>query len=322
VAIWGLEFLDLLFTLVLAALIPVALVHTLDRVRGTSEGRARQHLWAGAAWALASPACFVAVLGGVWFTAHIVGALFMVLYVGTAWDARRPALAGLCLGMAMACRPHLAFALVFFALEWWRCGRRPSALVRFLVPLALIGVALALHNYARFHSLFEFGHRFLDMRWQARMQEYGMFSTIYLTRNLECLVWLTPQLQAGFPFIRVSIHGMALPLSTPWLLAAFWARDRFVQRAGLWLGALAVALPSLFYQNSGQVQLSYRFALDWLPLVLVALVVGGAAKRRAFAVLVVLAAIVHVYGAWMFAHRLTEILVLEPAGWPFETEFL
>lgn len=149
-----------------------------------------------------------------------------------------------------------------------------------------------------------------------------MFHPMYLSRNLQCLLTLLPQFHGSFPFVRVSIHGMALPLTTPWLVCLLWARDKFPQRAGLWLAALAVALPSLFYQNSGQLQLTYRFALDWLPMVLVALVVGGGARRRLFPVLVLVAAIIHVYGAWMFGHRLGRLFVLEPLGWPFETEFL
>jgi hypothetical protein len=324
VAVWGMGFLDILFTALLASAIPVVLMRLLDHARGTNDGRWIDHLIAAAAWALASPAVFIGTMGGVWFTAQAAGALFLMLYLSASWQTRRPLQAGLWLGLAMTCRPHLAFAILFFGLEWWREGRRWPTLLRFVIPFGMLGLALGLHNLARFDSFFEFGHRFLDTAWTARTQEYGLFNGVYLSRNLQCLFTLLPQAQNEFPYFKVSIHGMALPLSTPWVFAVFWARARFPQRAGLWLSALAVALPSLFYQNSGQVQFSYRFAVDWLPMVLVALMMGGATRGRwryVFLALVVVAAIVHMVGTWEMIHKLMLMIVDDPRGWPFPEEF-
>ena len=316
VAIWGLGFLDVLFTALAAALIPAVLVRLLERVR---PGHLREHLWAAAAWTVASPACFVGAHGSVWFTAQVLGALFLALHLDAAWDARQPARAGLWLGLAAACRVTVGFAALFFVLEWWRGGRRLADLLRFLGPLALIGAAMAALNWLRFADPFEFGHRYLDIRWQTRIQTFGMFSPHYLWRNLQCMLWLAPQLVAGAPSLRWSIHGMGLLVGSPWLLLLLRARQRFPQRAGLALAAAAVAVPDLLYQNSGQVQFSYRFALDFLPLLLVLLVVGGGARGRWFPALVVLAAALQLYGAWMFARDPGHLFVRDP-WWPFAPE--
>ena len=143
-----------------------------------------------------------------------------------------------------------------------------------------------------------------------------MFSPHYLWRNLECMLWLAPQLS---PQLRWSIHGMGLVFASPWLLLLARARQRCPQRLGLVLAALAVALPALLYQNSGQVQFSYRFALDFLPLLLVLLVVGGGARGRWFPALVVLAAIVQLYGAWLYGRAPARLFVPDPS-WPFTPE--
>jgi hypothetical protein len=119
---------------------------------------------------------------------------------------------------------------------------------------------------------------------------------------------------------RVSMHGSNVILGAPWVLALAFARDRFPQRWGLLLSAAAVAVPSLLYQNSGQLQFSYRFAVDWLPMILVAIVFGGGAKRPWFAMLVGLGAMWELYGAWMFGRRPGQLFVTEPLGWPFESE--
>lgn len=318
VAVFGLRTPDVAITLLLAALIPVVLLRLLDRERGVR----REHLWVAAAWALGSPALELGAHGRVWFTAQIVGALALALYLDASWRVRKPLLAGLWLALAIACRPinHLPCVIVF-AFFWWNAGRDRRALLRFAVPLALAGLALAWLNWTRFASPFEFGHRFLDIRWQARMQQTGLFSLAYLPRNLECLFTLMPQLslQPWQP-PRVSIHGIALWLSTPWILLVPLARERFVGRGALWLAALLCALPSLLYQNSGQLQFSYRFAADWLPLVLVAMAMGGVAKRRVFHVAVVLAIVVHAWGAWQYTRAPGRLFVGEPPGWPFEAE--
>ncbi len=320
VLVWGLGTLDVLLTAIAAAFIPVVLVRLLDRERGTQDGRGWQHLVIAAAWTFASPACFLGANGRVWFTAQVLGALMLVLFVDAAWRCRRPALAGVWLALAIACRPTMAFAALFFGLEWWREGRRPLPLLRFVLPVLVGGLLLMIHNDLRFDEPFEFGHRYLFMRWQDRVQEHGMFSTVYLDRNLRCLFTLMPVVMDGS--LRFSIHGSALWLTSPWLVAFLWARARFPQRLGLWLCALALAIPPLLYQNSGQLQFTYRFAVDWLPLVVLALAFGGAARRlRLFLPLVVLGAAFQIWGTWRFVRDPAHLFVLDPIGWPFESEF-
>lgn len=321
VAVLGLATPDVLLTCLMAALIPLVLVHMLDRERGTAQGRGREHLWLAAAWTLGGPACLLGANGRVWFTAQVCGALCLVLYLSTAWGVRRPGWAGLWLGLAVACRPiNMAPAVVVFASEWWRAGRRPAVAARFLAPLVVIGLALAWHNWVRFESPLEFGHRFLEIRWQARMQEVGMFAGEYLPRNLRCLLWLAPQVSAEAPYVRVSIHGMALWLSSPWVLAVAAARERFPQRWGLVVAMVAMALPSLLYQNSGQLQPVYRFAADWLLLLVLLLAFGGAARRRWFPALVIAGVLVNAWAAWEFARKPGQLFVTDPMGWPLEDE--
>ena len=85
--------------------------------------------------------------------------------------------AGVWLALAIACRPidHLPAVLVF-AVVLVATRPRPRALVRFAVPLVIAGAAIAWLNWVRFEDPFEFGHRFLAIRWQARMQQTGLFA--------------------------------------------------------------------------------------------------------------------------------------------------
>jgi len=321
VLVFGLRTWDVLLTGLAAALIPLVLVHLLDRERGTDQGRGRQHLWIALAWTFASPACFLGANGRVWFTAQVFGALCLVLHLSCAWGARRPGWAGVWLGLAVACRPiNMLPVVVVFAWEWWRTGRKPGPALRFAAPLLVIGLALAWHNWVRFESPFEFGHRFLEIRWQARMQAVGMFSLEYLPRNLRCLLWLAPQVGAEVPHLRFSIHGVALWMSSPWVLAVAAAREPFAQRWPLVLAVVGAAVPSLLYQNSGQLQPVYRFGADWLPMVALLIGFGGAARRRWFAPLVLMGVLVNVHVAWQFGRAPGYLFVVDPMGWPFQDE--
>ncbi len=319
VALWGLHTPDVLLTALAAACIPVLLLTFLDRTRGVDEGRGGEHLLLAAAVGLGSPACFLGANGSVWFTAQIFGALALTGYLSCAWGLHRPALAGVLLGFAVACRPTMAAAVIFFGWEWWRAGRPIPALARFAGPVLLIGAALMLHNLVRFDDAFEFGHRFLDIRWQPRIQQYGLFHPRYLARNLECLLWLWPE--QVWP-LRVSMHGTALWVLSPWVLLIFAVRGAFSQKWGLVLTLLALMVPALLYQNSGQTQPTYRFAMLWLPVLATLMAHGGALRLRRLAlVLVIVSIALQSWVAWMFVRNKAQLFVTDPLGWPFEAEF-
>jgi hypothetical protein len=319
VAARGLRTPDVLLTVLVAAGIPVLLLGFLDRTRGTEDGRGAEHVVLALALALGSPACFLGANGSVWFTAQIFGAFALTAYLSCAWALHRPAWAGLWLGVAVACRPTMAVAVLFFGWEWWRAGRPLPRLVRFVGPVLLIGAALMALNLARFDDAFEFGHRFLDIRWQARIQQYGLFHPRYLARNLQCMLWLMPQ--QVWP-LRVSLHGSALWLLSPWVLLVFVVRGRFAQKWGLVLTMVALMLPALFYQNSGQTQPTYRFAMLWLPVLATLLAHGEALRiRRLTIAVVVVSMLMQGWAAWMFTRQKGRLFVTDPLGWPFEAEF-
>lgn len=322
VAVWGERTPDVLLTAIAAALLGVVLLRIMDEHRGATGRPGRAHLWASAAWVFGSPALLLGAHGRVWFTAQIFGALFLVLYLRDAWKLERPAWAGWWLALAIACRPATMAPMgLFFAIRWWQEGRSRSKAIAFAVPLVVVGLTIAWLNWARFEDPLEFGHRFLLIRWQERIQTHGLFSPVYLARNLECLLWLMPQVRGDPASLRVSIHGTALWLTTPWIFAVIAARQPFEQRRALVVALVAAVVPSLFYQNSGQLQFTYRFAVDWLPLVLLWIVFGGAAERRWFAPTVLLAIAMQGWGAWMFDRAPARLFVTRPLGWPFESEF-
>jgi hypothetical protein len=170
----------------------------------------------------------------------------------------------------------------------------------FSLPILAIGaVAMAL-NEARFDDPFEFGHRYLQIKWRGRIEKWGLFNYHYLGRNLAVFLASLPWLTASAPYVQISRHGLALWVTTPGLLLALWPKRTSPLLAALFVAAAPVALLNLMYQNSGWIQFGYRFALDYLPLLFVALALGRRRFGAGFILLFVVALGINAFGAVTF----------------------
>jgi hypothetical protein len=297
-------------TVLVAALCLPLCYATLRRLAaaGASPRRPAEDLWLTACLCFGTVFFFSAVQGRVWFTAHVVGVALALVYAWASIEARRPIIAGVALGLAALTRAPMAFMLPLFALEAWRIAggdrRRLVALaIRFAVPVLVLAIAGALYNHVRFAEPGEFGHSYLAVRQQKQMETLGLFSYEYLGRNLAVAFTLLPSLSTAPPHVVISGHGLAMWLTTPVLLYLLWPRQRGPLHRALWLTVAAVAVPGLFYQNSGWLQFGYRFALDYLPFLVLLLAVGGRPQTRLFRALVVVAIAINLFGAITFARH-------------------
>ncbi|HEY8923871.1 MAG TPA: hypothetical protein VIU64_05770 [Polyangia bacterium] len=334
VAIWKLAFNDVLFTALLAAVNPVLLFLLLQDLarRRLSRRSVIDNLWLTAMFGLGSVYYYCSVVGQVWYTAHVVTVAGSIGFAWAALDAERPLRAGLFAGLAMAARPTGLFMSVFFLFEaavatgawlpasapgaaaagggavrrvWWRRLRPNRAfiarLARFCAPLLAIQIVLSALNWARFEDPFEFGHRYLNITWQDRIQRFGLFNYHFLSRNLAAALVLLPRILAHFPFVKISQHGMSLLLTTPALAYTVAPPAEPTRlRAPLWLTVLATALPSLLYQNSGYVQLGYRFSLDYMVFFMMLLAVGNRPISRLWKALIVVSIPINLFLAIIF----------------------
>ncbi len=324
VAVWGLDFNDRVFTLLLAAVAPALLLLLLQMM--ASRGRISRKPWElgllAALYALGTVYFFSAVQGSVWYTAHITGSVMLLLHLILSLDGRRPILAGLFLGLAFACRPPMLMAFPLFLYEmlrphaaadagnlfgWVSSALRNAGFARivrrvvlFGIPiLAIIGL-LMLMNWTRFDDPFEFGHGHLKVRQTARIAKWGLFHYHYLPRNLGIVFTSLPWISAESPHIKVSLHGLALWFTTPVFLWLLWPAQR--TRHYMWAAftVALIALPSLLYQNSGWVQFGYRFSLDYTPILVLMLAVGGRRFGKLLVAGVVFSILVNLFGAVTF----------------------
>jgi hypothetical protein len=312
----------------LAGLGPALLFLALERLRevGASARNPIQNVFLALCFAFGTVFFFTAEQGTVWFAAHVVSVSLAALYLLASIEGRYPLLAGIVLALALSTRPPLAFAAPLFVLEALRCSARrgfgdtqgPLAsrfaefaggvewarLIRtvglFAVPVAAAVAIGWWHNAARFDDPFEPGYRFLTVAWQKRMNDWGLFHYHYLARNLGVLLTSLPWLEPDVPF-RINMHGLALWFTTPLYFWLIWPKQKPAVHFGLWVAVGLVALPTLFYQNSGWAQFGYRFSNDYAVFLFALLAVGMRPLRALFLLAAAWSMLVNGFGAATFA---------------------
>jgi len=174
----------------------------------------------------------------------------------------------------------------------------------FALPIAAV-VALTLwHNQARFGDPFEVGYRYLSVVWQKRIEKWGLFDYHYLPRNLGVILanlpWLPAKAEAAAAPFQINAHGLALWFTTPAFFWLLWPKHKTTPHWALWITVALVALPSLFYQNTGWIQFGYRFSNDYAVFLFALLALGGHKLRGLFAVMAVWAIAINAFGAYSF----------------------
>ena len=307
------------FFLLLAGLAPAVLFLAFEKLSrlGESKRSELENLALACLFCFGSVYFFCSVQGTVWFAAHVVGAVLTALYLLFALRAERPLLAGVCLAFGFATRTPLLLATPLFVFEALRAtrlseprgqgllqgyavGRLVRALLVFALPLCLV-LALSLwNNAARFDDAFEPGYRYLSIGWAARIAKWGLFDYHYLARNLGVMLTSLPWFPAQGGPVQINAHGLALWVTTPmylWLLVG----QRWSSLARMLLATAAlVALPTLFYQNTGWVQFGYRFSNDYAPFLFALLAIVGPPFRGLFMVASACAVIINFFGALTF----------------------
>jgi hypothetical protein len=335
VAIWGLATRDALCWALLGGLAPTLLFVLLQRLaqRGESTRSTRDNLVLTALFAFGTVFFYVAVQGTVWFAAHVVVSCLIPLFILFSLGAERPVLAGLVCGACLLTRPTTPVMALFFLVEALRAHRREGvaaldetqhpllravrwafgadllkvtrAVVLFSLPVvAALGAQMWL-NAARWDDPFSSGYEYLQIGWRTRIETWGLFNYHYLSKNLGIFLASLPWLSDPQSGIKISLHGLALWFTTPNLLWLPWPARLDARLIGVYVVAGLIALFDLCYQNSGWIQFGYRFALDYMPFLIVALALGARRFGPLFSLSLAFAVVVNGFGALTFdrAHR-------------------
>jgi len=336
VALFGVNFSDVLFSIVIGAL-DVALVYDLlSLLRRTSATNSFEltesaRHWLTILFAIGTPFWYLAALGTYWFTAHVVTVLFALLAVREAVTRRRWFLAGIWLSCASLARPTALAMTPFFLVMLVHSSfvtRQVRLLPRHVFALtAALLIGLAAHgayNAVRFGSVRDFGYGYVAgaPNLTENYNRYGGFSMRFLPCNLSVSLLSPPQVNGRIPdfisqtcsyLLEVDIAerstpiapnplGMSVFIVTPALLMIFSARRRNPIVLAAWSGLLTTMVALWLYHNTGSLQFGYRYVFDAAPMWLILLVYGADNLTRIKRGLILVSIAINLWGLlWMFA---------------------
>lgn len=250
-----------------------------------------------------------AMLGDVWFIAHVSAVCFTMLALVELVGKKRGWLVALWGVCAFESRFSLVMALPIYAylLAMPQTGqsfspaelrRRLSGFVAVLIPAALLWAG---YNQLRWGTIADIGYTSWYHQDSAGLPYGSPFRLEYLPYQLYSFFVQLPTFSATFPFVRPEIVGMALTWTSPALVLAFLARKPRSLVIALWAATVLVAAPSFLYYVNGFSQFGMRHALDFEPFLFALMAIGARSGLPIVGrILIVYSALVGLWGVWFW----------------------
>ena len=245
---------------------------------------------------------WVAGTAGTHLMAEVSATVFLLGSLWFALERRRPIIAGVLFGLAVASRLPVGMAIPLFIYLY------RGATWRFLVGAVPIGALVGLYNLARFGSVIDFGYARIPASdtesglvtgepWYTE----GIMSPTYLSRGFDAMLLAMPRLDLQqAPFIRPSMSANSLLIAAPFLFWSLLARGRLALAVGI--SAALVILVDWMHGNTGTLQFGYRFVLDATPLLLVLLAIAMPVRTSIwFRAAVIVGAVATAYAFWAYS---------------------
>lgn len=228
--------------------------------------------WLVLAFCGASSYVGVAAISMSWSLAQVIAILLLFLAVYEWLGRRRWWLIGLWLGLTTTARVSagLNIALFMGATLFCETKEKVKAFLRLTTGFAIPVLLLAAYNFARFGSFIETGYGYQP----PAPQDFAASSLANVLPHLRIFLLGMPEVLDRFPFVATDPLGMSVLLLSPWLLyLGSLKMDRFNYLA---LANCALVLVGvLAWRSTGQLQLGYRFSLDFLPIIMLLLARSG-----------------------------------------------
>jgi hypothetical protein len=242
--------------------------------------------------------CLRNSLGVAWY-AHVASVFALLLALNEGMGKGRGMLVGLFIGCAFLSRQFTIFFFPFLIAAIWQNPRRKSTGAKiaqgslFACGLAVcVGIYL-FYNQLRFGNPFDTGYSYLELGGflDEKVKQHGLFSLSFLPLNAVYMFLQGFHINYGdAPMTVTDVHqywpidpyGTSLIAASPFVFFALKAQWKKSFLATMWISVAIVMLGGLLYYNNGWVQYNaQRFAVDFLPalMILVALGVKNAPEK-------------------------------------------
>jgi hypothetical protein len=205
-----------------------------------------------------------------------------------------PFIAGAFFALAFGNRTELLITMPFYLYLFWRRSvgnnASPSRTERtkkalrenlamvfaFLTVPVILGLLTGAYNFARFHSIFDFGYFHIPEVRDEPWYEHGLFSLYSIPWNVHQMLFEGFRDNPDFPFLSFPPFGCSIFLASPFLYLLF--RDGGRYRAICWIAIAVLTFVLWCHGNPGGWQFSYRYAIILLPWMFLLLTSNGRPK--------------------------------------------
>ncbi len=149
-------------------------------------------------------------------------------------------------------------------------------LMRFLSLPATLALLTAAYNFARFHSVFDFGYIHIPDVAQEPWYQHGLFSIQAIPWNIYTMLFQGFESIPHFPYIRPNGFGCSIFLASPFLCLLFRSGGQY--KVVAWTAISILTLVLWLHGNPGSWQFSYRYAMIVLPWIFLLLTGNGLAR--------------------------------------------
>jgi hypothetical protein len=201
-------------------------------------------------------------------------------------------------GAALSSRPQVGKTIGTEDLKRGFREKTPM-LIRFLSLPATLALLTAAYNFARFHSIFDFGYIHIPGVHQEPWYEHGLFSINAVPWNIYTMLFQGFENIYYFPYLRPNGFGCSILLASPFLCLLFRQGGRYKVAAWVAIGLLTLVL--WLHGNPGSWQFSYRYAMILLPWMFLLLAGNGPANLSAIEIsLFVVSVAINAMATWQF----------------------
>ncbi len=216
--------------------------------------------------------------GGAWHVALGFALLGQTAALYFTLVRPRPLLAGAFFALAFGNRTELLLTLPIYLYLWLppQAGGGPLLKVfmlrlrssfpvfaRFLVVPGLLALFTAAYNFARFHSIFDFGYSHIPNLLQEPWYRHGLFSVRAIPWNMHKMLFEGFEDIPDFPYLLPHAFGGSIFLASPFLFLLF--REGGKHKLLSWMAIGLLTLVLWCHGNPGGWQFSYRYAIVLLP---------------------------------------------------------
>jgi hypothetical protein len=252
--------------------------------------------------------------GGAWQIALGLAVLGQAAALYYTLVRPSPFVAGAFFALAFGNRTELLITLPLYLYFLWRRPREKMInwrnlrdgvqensrmLIRFISLPVTLGLLTAAYNFARFHSVFDFGYIHIPEVAQEPWYQHGLFSINAIPWNIYTMLFQGFESIAYFPYIIPNGFGCSIFLASPFLCLLFRQGGRYKAVAWIAIGFLTLVL--WLHGNPGSWQFSYRYAMILLPWVFLLLTGSGPPKISVPEIsLFVVSVAINAIGTWQF----------------------